>query len=65
MSFVSYGDAADRLDAYEIIDGDVAPGGKLKAEMRQGGGFVARLVPKARSSAASMSVEGTRQRHRF
>ena len=51
MSFVSYGDAADRLDAYEIIDGDVAPGGKLKAEMRQGGGFVARLVPKARSSA--------------
>ncbi len=48
MSFVSYGDAADRLDAYKVSAGDVSPGSKLKAVMRKGGGFAARLVPKSR-----------------
>ena len=51
MTFVSYGDAPDRLDAYETACGDIAPGGKLKAVMRQGGGFAARLVPRGNRRA--------------
>lgn len=51
-TYVAYGDATDRLDAYETTEGAVTPGSRLVATLRQGGGFVAWIRPAGASTFA-------------